>query len=190
MPMIQEVMNEASLAFSDLDAVAATVGPGAFTGLRIGLAAARGIALATGRRLIGVTTLEAVAAAQGTQGRPLLVALGSRRADVYVQLFDSTGAATGQPRVMPPGDVGGILPPGEAVALAGDAADAVRSALGGHQPEPLRLSGPDLPDAAFVARIAADRATGPDAGLAPPKPLYLRPPDAITAADRKARLSK
>jgi hypothetical protein len=91
---------------------------------------------------------------------------------------------------MPPGDVGGILPPGEAVALAGNAADAVHSALGGRKPEPVRLGGPDLPDAAFVARIAADRATEPDTGLVPPKPLYLRPPDAITAADRKARLSK
>ncbi|MEE8443795.1 MAG: tRNA (adenosine(37)-N6)-threonylcarbamoyltransferase complex dimerization subunit type 1 TsaB [Alphaproteobacteria bacterium] len=190
MPMIQEVMNEAGLAFSELDEIAATVGPGAFTGLRIGLAAARGIALATGRPLIGVTTLEAVAAAQATQGRPLLVALGSRRADVYVQFFDSTGAANGEPRVILPGDVGGILPPGKAVALAGDAADAVLSALGGHQPAPVRLAGPDLPDAAFVARIAADRATQPEAARVPPKPLYLRPPDAITAADRKARLSK
>ncbi|MBT6117911.1 MAG: tRNA (adenosine(37)-N6)-threonylcarbamoyltransferase complex dimerization subunit type 1 TsaB, partial [Rhodospirillaceae bacterium] len=92
-PMARDVVAEAGLEFTALDRVGVTVGPGAFTGLRIGLAAARGIALASGAELIGVTSLAAVAAAAfseeegGGAAGPLLVALETKRADLYVQLF-------------------------------------------------------------------------------------------------------
>lgn len=183
-PMIEAVMAEAGLEFPALDAIAVTIGPGAFTGLRIGLAAARGIALATGRPLIGVTTMETVAAAQDTGGRPLLVALGSRREDIYVQMFGADAEPRTEPRAMLPADAAILLPPGQPAALAGDAADEILAMLDGFDPPPVRLTGPDLPDAQDVARLAAGRAPPPVGDV--PSPLYLRPPDAITAADRGA----
>src|SRR5712691_407430 len=106
LPMIERVMAEAGLSPSQLDAVAAAIGPGGFTGIRVGLAAARGIALAVGARLVGISSFAAVAArvagpriggpggtlCQGSGGQAsgcqtLMVALDSRRADLYVQLF-------------------------------------------------------------------------------------------------------
>jgi tRNA threonylcarbamoyladenosine biosynthesis protein TsaB len=188
MPMVAEIMSEAGLNFTDLQAIAATTGPGAFTGIRIGLSAARGFALAAGLPVIGVTTLEAVAAAQNGEGHPLLVALDSKRDDIYVQLFGPDGAALSEPLSRLPGEVEDILPTAQTVAVAGDMADAVLGALPDRDPPLLRLAGPDLPDAAVVARIAAHRfASAPmTADAPPPVALYLRPPDAIPLAERKA----
>lgn len=188
MPMVGEVMEEAGLDFSELDALAVTTGPGAFTGIRIGLAAARGFAVATGLPLVGVTTLEAVAAAQESGGDALLVALDSKRSDIYVQLFGADGMAQTPPAAMMPEAVGAILPEGAPVALAGDAAERVAQALADRIPAPRLLKGPALPDAAVVARLAVGRLADapPVAGEAPPAALYLRPPDAVPAAQREA----
>lgn len=90
LPMVRAVLDEAGAAFADLDLLAVTVGPGAFTGLRIGLAAARGLALATGLPCLGVTTLEAVAQAvpaAARTGDAILAVLDTRRDDVYAQTF-------------------------------------------------------------------------------------------------------
>jgi tRNA threonylcarbamoyl adenosine modification protein YeaZ len=91
MPMIEAAMVESGLAFAGLDHLAVTVGPGTFTGIRIGLAAARGLGLATGLGVLGVTTLETVAAgARETvrDGEAIVVALDARRGEVYTQTFD------------------------------------------------------------------------------------------------------
>lgn len=185
LPMVDAVMTEARLAFAELDGIAVTVGPGAFTGLRIGLSAARGLALAAGLPVVGVTTLEAVAVAQETGGLPILVALDSKRTDIYAQLFTADAEAAGIPSAIMPGDVGELLPGGGPVSIAGDAAEAVLAALG--ETKTLRrLAGPDLPDAATVAAIAAARlARSPRAFDRPPGALYLRPPDAVIAAERR-----
>lgn len=185
LPMIDAVMSEAGLSFAELDGIATTVGPGAFTGLRIGLSAARGLALAAELPVVGVTTLEAVAAAQEAAGLPILVTLDSKRADVYAQLFSAGGEAVGAPAALMPANVPGLLPRGQTVAVAGDAADAVLAALG---PDSAlrRLAGPDLPDAALVAAIAVPRlAERPGTYVGPPAALYLRPPDAVPAAVRR-----
>ena len=188
MPMVAGVMQEAGLDFAGLRAIAVTTGPGAFTGIRIGLSAARGFALAAGLPVIGITTLEAVAAAQDSAGRPLLVALDSKREDIYLQLFDAAGAPLCGPCAKLPEEVGAMLPVGESVAVAGDMADLLLRALAGHRPPLARLAGPDLPDATVVARIAAARyaAAPPPPDAPPPAALYLRPPDAIPLAERKA----
>ncbi len=187
-PMAQAVMEAAGLAYTDLDAVAVTTGPGAFTGIRIGLAAARGIALAAGLPLIGVTTLEAIAAAQQAGDAHLLVALDSKRDDIYVQLFGPDGAPLTAPRAVLCDPVALRVPDGPDLVLAGDAADRVAAALAGRDPPPRRLGGPDLPDAAIVARLAArrfaDSPPRPDAP--PPAALYLRPPDAVPVAARRS----
>ena len=106
LPLVDKVMREAGQAPAALDLVVATVGPGSFTGIRAGLAAARGIALATGARLFGVTSFDAVAvgAAQSNcpETRFLLVALESRREELYVQFFDPHGDALREPAAIMP----------------------------------------------------------------------------------------
>lgn len=182
-PMIRDVLGESGLRFDDLDMVATTVGPGAFTGLRICLATARALALAARLPVVGVTTFEAVAIAQGTIDTPLLVAIDSKRSDCYVQLFDEKRVAVGSARAILPAAVEEILPPGR-LALAGTAADAVKAALDASDREISRLNGQDYPHAAQVAALAAERAARamPNYGDIPPEPIYLRAPDVTVAA--------
>ncbi len=178
MPLVEDVMHQAGLAFSAIDLIVTTVGPGGFTGLRIGLASARALALAGRIPIIGVTTLEAVAHAQSLPDKPFLIALDSKRSDIYVQLFDSDKRPVGKPNAMLPSDIGAILPVG-AVSVGGNASEIVLNAHLGRQPPLEPLNGPDLPDAAIVAALgAAQYANNARQGAEPPKPLYLRPPDA------------
>jgi len=137
--MVEAVLAEAECGFGDLDAIAVTVGPGAFTGLRIGLAAARGMALAAGLPLVGVTTLEAVAhgVPRAQTGSNLLVALDSKRDDLYVQPFDTALAPLAPPAALLPAAIGAALaravPPGR-LGVVGDAADRALAAISG-QPD-------------------------------------------------------
>ena len=182
MPMVAEVIAAARPVcpngFADLDLVAVTTGPGAFTGVRIGLAAAAGMAAAAGIPAVGFTTLEVVAAAQPRTDRPLLIALDSKRSDVYCQLFAAGGErALTEPAAVLPADLPGRLPEGP-LALAGDGAGRAEAALAAAGRDVLRLAGRDRPEAAVLARLAAARLAGrvPPPGAAP-KPLYLRAPD-------------
>lgn len=174
LPMVRDVMAEAGLGFDALDLIAVTVGPGHFTGLRVGLAAAQGLSLAGGRPLAGVTTLEAVAAAAPVSGERLVVALESKRADLYLQVFEG-GRAAGAPMALTPEDFARspVLPPGP-LALAGDGALRLETVIAASG-RLVRRVGPEIPDAPTVARVAASR-HGTPAALAP-LPLYLRPPD-------------
>lgn len=177
MPLIEDVMNQAGLAFRDLDLIATTVGPGGFTGLRIGLASARALALAGRIPIVGVTTLEAVAHAQQPATNPVLIALDSKRSDIYVQLFDADRRPLSEPNALQPADIAAILPAG-AVSVGGNARKVVLDAYSNRQPPLVPLDGPDLPDAAIVAAFGAARFDKTASHHAPPKPLYLRPPDA------------
>lgn len=191
MPMVQGAMADAGVAFGALDALAVTVGPGAYTGVRIGLAAARGLALAGGLPLVGVTTLEAVAHAmhdtagrRGLAGRALVVALETKRADIYLQAFAADLKPLGEPMAVAP--EAATLPAGP-IAVAGDGAGRLLACLGDGA-DAVRVGGPrqDLPDAAVVAAIAAARIAADENTLRqpPPRPLYLRPPSVTLAPDR------
>ena len=127
-PMAREVLAEAGADFPSIDVFGVTTGPGAFTGLRIGLAAARGMALASGRPLVGVSTFEAVAhgvPAEELEGRrSVLVAVESRREDIFVQSFDSKLIPIDEARSVRPED---LVLPDTPVLVAGDGAARLRS---------------------------------------------------------------
>jgi tRNA threonylcarbamoyladenosine biosynthesis protein TsaB len=179
MPMVQTVMNEAAVEYAALDAIAVTRGPGTFTGLRIGLAAARGLALAAELPLFGLTTLEVIAAEAGEQlpDHPVLVAIDARRGQVYAQLFEADGLPVGEPRAMTL-DAAVDLAGSEKIVFAGDMAGQMLALSDGRG---VVASGSGQPDAAVLARCAARRPM-PVPGL-PVSPLYLRAPDATLPGD-------
>lgn len=175
-PMLARVMAHARCGFADIERLGVAVGPGHFTGLRAGLAVARGLQLACGLPVVGVTTLEAVAAVterSARAGRRLVVSLDSKRSEPYLQIFDCDLVPLGPPLVMSIDKFIVTLGSGP-LLVAGDAAPALVTALAtaGHAVE---TSASALrPDAATIAGIAATRA--PLAG--PVQPLYLHPPAA------------
>ena len=187
MPMLRDVMAEAGLAFDALDLIAVTTGPGSFTGIRVGLAAARGLALASGLPLLGITAFEAVGAAVPPAergGAVLVVAIDSRRGDLFTQPFAIDGTALSAGAALAPEALAEALPAGELV-LAGDGATRARDALAalGRAAILARAGGP--PDAADIARLALAR-WRPGMLPPPPLPLYLRAPDATIPGPRGA----
>jgi tRNA threonylcarbamoyladenosine biosynthesis protein TsaB len=181
LPLVDSAMREARQEPQELENVAVTVGPGSFTGIRVGLAAARGIALATGARLIGVTSFAAVAdeATRSTcsTGRFLLIALESRREDLYVQFFDPAGEPLGGPAVVMPSALGdatkaavGTVP----LLVAGDAAQRAAAALRPRRDTSvLENSAPGAVGALRAGLRLLRLGTAENA----PRPLYLRPPN-------------
>jgi tRNA threonylcarbamoyl adenosine modification protein YeaZ len=166
-PMIKEVMEEAGLAFSRLERIGVTLGPGTFTGVRTGIAMARGLALALDRRVVGIDTLTAIAANAASDRRPLVIAADARRDEVYFAIAGSPAA----PLVLPVGEAARRLPTGDSF-IVGTGAEALIAAA---SPQRLiRLKDGDLPEARHFAPLCASRTPSET----PPEPLYLRPPDA------------
>ena len=182
-PMIAELPGKGRA-----DRVVVSLGPGSFTGVRIGLAAARALALALDRPVVGLTTLEVVAAAAGPASLPCLVALESKRDDLYVQAFAPGLAPLDAPAAVVPSDLAGHLGAsleGHRLRLAGDAQGRAAEALAAAGYDIERLADVRLPDAAVAATLAAVRVGA--ASETVPAPLYLRPPDATPAADPDGR---
>lgn len=162
-PMIAAVMAAAGVDFTALDAIATTVGPGSFTGLRIGLATARGLALAADRPVIAVTSFEAFRADSGPGA--LTVLIDSRRGPLFVQRFDAAGATVGEASALEPADALAVIT-AHGGAVAGDGVPL----LPGHGD-----SAPGRIRAEAVARAALR--LDPAAQARPALPLYLRAPD-------------
>jgi tRNA threonylcarbamoyl adenosine modification protein YeaZ len=175
MPLVARVLDRVQLDFSAIDRVAVTTGPGSFTGLRVGIAAARGIALAAGKPAIGLTTLAAFAAPfiAADDTLPVVVAIDARHDHVYLQVFGPGGRTLVAPRVAPLREALRVSSPG-APRITGTAAAKLVTLWPAGERAPSKVEQRGAPDINWVARLGA---AASDTGT-PPKPLYLRPPDA------------
>ena len=180
MPLIARVMKDAGLPFAALDRIAVTAGPGSFTGLRVGLSAARGIALAAGKPVVGLTTLSAYAAPVVSESgeQPVISAIDARHDQVYFQAVSGDGSVLIPPQVAPIAEMLAAWrfgPP----QLVGNAAQILADRWPADAPPPVRVDNQAAPDIAWVAWLGA--AVSPSA--APARPFYLRAPDAKPASD-------
>ncbi|GBF26332.1 tRNA threonylcarbamoyladenosine biosynthesis protein TsaB [bacterium MnTg02] len=188
-PMIEQVMEEAGLAYQDLDRIAVTTGPGTFTGVRIGLACARALALAANLPLVGATSLCVMASAVRDQlealadgshlDRPLAIAVDARREQIYFQLFSSDLAPMTEPAALTLEDAVNELP--QCAILAAGSASLCLAEIADQSGRKVRAVAVKLqPDAAVLARLAQDLAPAQE----PVRPLYLRNPDAKPQFDK------
>jgi tRNA threonylcarbamoyladenosine biosynthesis protein TsaB len=163
-PLIDRVLREVGIVPQDLTAIAVGVGPGPFTGLRVGLVSARTMAYVLQIPVYGICSLDVLAAEAvetGTVTGPFVVASDARRREVYLATYDDAGQRTAGPDVRRPADVASDLPVvGEGAALYPEAFPDGRA--------PLR------PRAGWLARCVVEER----ADLHDPEPLYLRRPDA------------
>jgi tRNA threonylcarbamoyl adenosine modification protein YeaZ len=181
-PAVAEALAAAGAVPADLAAVIAGVGPGPFTGLRVGLVTAAALADALSIPSYAVCTLDGVAAAAGPG--PLLVATDARRREVYWAAYDAAGQRVHGPDVIKPAALRSALDAGEVTAprAVGSGAALYADQLGLPAAEPLYPTVAGL--AALAARRVVDRAPSE-----PLTPLYLRRPDAVEPTGRKSVLS-
>ncbi|TXT25982.1 MAG: putative protease [Rhodocyclaceae bacterium] len=184
LPLVRELLAEAGVKVGQLDAIAFGVGPGAFTGLRVACGAAQGLAVASNRPLIPVTSLETMAAQAGAER--VLALLDARMGEVYsgsYQLIDGAYVLRGEIRVSAPDAV--VLPAESGWAACGNAIAAYPVLAERLSAASIVVQAETWPTAATVARLAAPRAArgeSIDAALA--VPLYIRDKVAKTVAER------
>jgi tRNA threonylcarbamoyladenosine biosynthesis protein TsaB len=162
-PMIAKVLADAGAAREDLTAVAVGVGPGPYTGLRVGVVTARVLGSVLGLPVHGVCSLDVIAA-EVRGGLDFLVATDARRKEVYWARYDAAGRRTEGPQVGPAGAITGAAD----LEVAGTGGQLYPEAFGA-------VIAPAYPDARTLCRLAATRS---QTELLPPVPLYLRRPDA------------
>ena len=177
MPMVDEVLAKTDTLAQDLDVIAATVGPGSFTGVRIAIAAARGLALVTQAKLFGADSLSVIARAALLAGAkpqgPFAVAVDARRGMLYLGLYDEGARTLEGPRQIAPDDALAGRPEGVALTVGSGAGLLAEAAAA--QGRALHITLESLqPDAVALAEIAFERGET----CAVLRPLYLRPPDA------------
>ena len=187
MPLIARVIARSGIAFSSLDRIAVTTGPGSFTGLRVGLSAARGIGLAANKPVVGLTTLTAYAAPVVSQNaeQPVISAIDARHDHVYFQVVSGNGSSLIPPRVAPIEEALGASQFG-APYLVGNAAQILSQRWPSHAPSPFKVDAQGAPDIAWVAWLGA--AVSPN--TAPARPFYLRAPDAKLPKDPLQKVSQ
>ena len=183
MPMIARLAARGDVALEEVDRIAVTTGPGSFTGLRVGVAAARGLALALDRPAVGVTTLAALAESVRDEcpGRAIAAAIDARHGNVYFAMYDTAGNCLVEPVALAAARAArhaarhaALIVGTGAVLLARSRGDAAA----------LDSVGLDAPRLAAVARLAVQPAASGDR----PVPLYLRPADA--RPQRKFRIAR
>lgn len=180
MPLIARVIAQSGVTFAALDRIAVTTGPGSFTGLRVGLSAARGIALAANKPVVGVTTLSAYAAPVVSQNgeHPVVSAIDARHDHVYLQVVSGNGSSLVPPRVAAIEEALDASRFG-APHLVGNAARILADRWPADGPPPFAVDAQPAPDIAWVGWLGA--AVSPNS--APARPFYLRAPDAKPPKD-------
>ena len=175
MPLLARLMEKSGMKFRDLDRVVVTTGPGSFTGLRVGISAARGIALAAKKPALGLSTLSAFAGPHlaSDDKVPIVAVIDARHQNVYLQVFGPGGRTSTTPRLAPLREA--VTAASEVPALiVGSAAQAVAAALPPTDAGPAGVDARAAPDILWVARMGAALPEG----QSPPRPEYLRAPDA------------
>lgn len=182
-PLVNDTLRAAQVSLDDLDLIAVSIGPGSFTGLRIGLSVAKGLALAHDRPIVGVPTLEALAVAAGPRSQVLWTVLDARKREVYAAAFHCT-AADGVAMIAPPTVCSAaqlaaqLAPP---CVVIGDGVDVYREVWRARLGSGIELQSAASvrPSGAAVARLGLRRfrAGGADA-VDELEPYYVRSPDA------------
>jgi tRNA threonylcarbamoyl adenosine modification protein YeaZ len=185
MPLVERVMDAVEGGFSSLGRVAVTVGPGSYTGLRVGVSAARAIAFAAGIPAVGVTTVAASAAPLigRESGRVIAAALDARHGQVWFQALTAEGKPLVSLRQVSYRDAARAIGAGP-VSLVGSSALAVANEAWAIGLDAVVVDGARAPDIAWVARLGLIA----DPESAPPRPLYLKAPE--TTPQDKARLPR
>ena len=175
MPLIARVMDIADVEFAALDRIAVTTGPGSFTGLRVGISATRGIALAAGKPAIGLSTLAGFAAPLIAEddSTHVVAVIDARHDNVYLQVFGTGGRTLVAPRIATLRDAVRAAMTGPA-RIVGSAATLLAAAWPRGVDQPIAVEQCAAPDIGWIARLGAAASDG----SGPPKPLYLRAPDA------------
>jgi tRNA threonylcarbamoyladenosine biosynthesis protein TsaB len=168
-PMVQETMALAGVAFKDLACIAVTTGPGTFTGVRIGLAMARGLGVALSIPMTGINSLAAIACNETAGDLPIVVAADARANEIYFASYDASGRELIAPVIVKLAEAHKLIPT-YPVKMLGTAADLL---LDKADKQHVRSDAGDLPAAGNFVKLAASI----PASNVPPEPLYLRPPD-------------
>ncbi|MGB0630354.1 MAG: tRNA (adenosine(37)-N6)-threonylcarbamoyltransferase complex dimerization subunit type 1 TsaB [Alphaproteobacteria bacterium] len=178
-PLIQELCAGASIGFPDIDLIGVTVGPGSFTGVRTGLSAAKGFALAAGCPAIGVSSLQAVAVGAANEcATAILAVLDTRRNDYFAQLFDAEAQPVGEPAVLDAERICDLIRIHHPV-VTGNALTRFQAELGSTlQDDFVFLPGPGVPAPADVACLAERILNIGGLASGTLSPLYLRAPEA------------
>ncbi len=182
MGMVASVMAESSTTFNSLDRIVVNVGPGSFTGLRVGLSIARGFGLVLEIPVVAVTTLAAIAGEaleRVSVPKPVWVVLDARRDEIYCQKFDESGFPLEEAKVSTVKELSHILE--EDTIIAGSAAQAVAEAAG---IDPSRVCNEAAAASIdYIAKLGKNAERQNKA----PMPLYLRAPDAVPGEKGKVR---
>ena len=186
MPMVSKALQQADCSYDGLDWLAVTIGPGSFTGIRTGLAAARGISLARDLPALGFETFAMVlwrvgrTLPNGSEHRLRVIALNSRRKDIYLRIFSPLDEPISEPDIVAPEDVTTRIG-NQPIVLAGSAADNLEALLRRTGVDVLTVPGFEAPDAGDLAALAANQIIERQAGenFSSLVPLYLHAPYAV-----------